>query len=53
MNDIQKMCGNADPAVMEGETALLTGSAPVDEMNGYQKEVLSYSRGAGRVSLCI
>ena len=50
MNDIQKMCGNADPAVMEGETALLTGSAPVDEMNGYQKEVLSYSRGAGRVS---
>ncbi len=49
MADIQKMSGRFAPPVLEGENAVLTGSAPVAEMMGYQREVASYTRGMGRL----
>ncbi len=49
MADIQKMSGTFDGPQMEGETAVLTGSAPVVEMRGYQVQVAAYSRGLGRL----
>lgn len=50
MTDIQKMLGEFDPPKTEGEMTVLTGSAPVITMRDYQKEVISYTSGRGRLS---
>ena len=49
MSDIQKMHGTCNPPENFGDMAILSGDAPVATMNGYQKEVISYSRGSGRL----
>ena len=50
MTDIQKMLGEFDPPKTESEMTVLTGSAPVVTMRDYQKEVISYTSGRGRLS---
>lgn len=50
MSDIQRMSGSFEPPVTEGETAVLTGSAPVSAMRDYQKEVNAYTKGRGRLA---
>lgn len=52
MSDIQRMCGSFEPPVTEGETAVLTGSAPVSAMRDYQREVNAYTKGRGRL-MCV
>lgn len=49
MTDIQKMYGKVQPPVLEGNTAILTGSAPVSTMRDYQMEVNAYTRGEGKL----
>ena len=49
MNDIQRMNGTFSGPETEGELAVLTGSAPVSEMRGYQKEFAAYTGGFGRM----
>lgn len=49
MTDVQKMSGCFEPPQMEGETAVLTGYAPVVEMRGYPTQVAAYSKGLGRL----
>ena len=49
MNDIQKMQGTLLPMETEENTAILKGKAPVSTMRDYQKEVVSYTRGMGRL----
>lgn len=49
MTDIQKMYGRFDSPKTEGEMCVLTGEAPVVAMRGYQREVISYTRGTGRL----
>lgn len=49
MSDVQRMGGTFEPAQTEGETAVITGSAPVSGMRDYPREVTSYSRGRGRI----
>ena len=49
MTDIQKMEGTCDPAESTAERAVLTGQAPVSAMNGYHKDVISYTKGRGRL----
>lgn len=49
MNDIQRMHGRFDTPDSVGDTAILTGVAPVATMQGYQMEVAAYSRGLGRL----
>jgi len=49
MTDIEKMHGTSRILRMEGETAVLAGSAPVVTMLNYQKEVTSYTKGLGRL----
>lgn len=51
MADIQKMYGSFEAPQMEGENAVLTGSAPASEMVDYPAEVQSYTGGRGRLSL--
>jgi predicted RNA-binding protein with PIN domain len=49
MSDIQKMKGTFGTPEMDGEMTILTGTAPVSAMRDYQREVVSYSRGKGRL----
>lgn len=49
MADLEKMAGIFDPPVTKGEMSILIGSAPVSTMQGYQKEVIAYSKGRGRL----
>lgn len=52
MADIQRMNGRFEPPVKEGDMSVLSGSAPVAAMRDYQTEVISYTRGRGRL-FCI
>lgn len=53
MSDIQRMSGTCTPDDQTREDmTVITGICPVSTMNGYQKEVVSYTRGKGRLS-CI
>ena len=49
MSDVQKMQGTFDAPEVEGETAILKGTAPVVTMRDYQKEVVSYTHGTGKL----
>lgn len=49
MNDIQNMSGTFEPTESAGDLSVLTGDAPVAEMNGYHKDVISYTKGRGRL----
>lgn len=51
MADLDRMQGTFEPPVQEGDRMILSGSAPVALMRDYQKEVISYTRGRGRL-LC-
>lgn len=49
LSDIQRMDGDFQPLVSQGDTTLIVGEAPVASMRDYQKEVISYTRGRGRL----
>ena len=53
MADIQRMNGKFSGPELEGEMAVLTGTAPVSTMRGYPREVTAYSRGRGRISVAL
>ena len=53
MADIQRMNGKFSGPELEGEMAVLTGTAPVSAMRGYPREVTAYSRGRGRISVAL
>lgn len=48
MSDIPLMHGEFDDPILSGETATLTGRAPVATMGDYQTQVATYTRGRGR-----
>lgn len=50
MTDIQRMHGSFNAPETFGEMSVLTGCCPVITMNGYSGEVISYSRGKGRLA---
>lgn len=50
MTDIQKMYGSFEEPDIEGENAIIIGKCPVATMKNYQKEVLSYTRGQGKLT---
>ena len=50
MTDIEKMYGTSEITHSNGETAVLSGSAPVSTMRNYQREISAYSKGLGRLS---
>ena len=50
MTDVERMHGQFEPPVMEGEYAVLSGSAPVACMDGYQQEMTAYTGGLGRLA---
>ncbi len=49
MTDIEKRYGTSEITQTNGETAVLVGSAPVVTMQNYQKEVMAYTKGQGKL----
>jgi len=49
MTDIEKMKGMCEISETNGEMTTLVGSAPVVNMRNYQKEVIAYTKGHGRL----
>lgn len=45
MTDIEKMHGTCEISQINGDKAVLVGSAPVVTMRNYQKEVAAYTKG--------
>ncbi len=53
MNDIQRMSGNFDRPQQLGDFCVLTGTAPVSEMQDYSRQVVQYTHGKGRLALSL
>ena len=49
LSDMQRMHGTFGQPVQDGEMSVLEGCAPVVEMRDYQTEVISYTKGRGRL----
>lgn len=47
--DVERMYGSFEQPELEGEISVLTGKAPVSAMRNYQQEVVSYTKGRGRL----
>ena len=53
MTDIQSMCGEFSAPETVGESAILTGSAPVARMRNYQAQVAAYTAGRGKLTCAV
>ncbi len=53
MADLDRMQGEFSAPEQDGSMALLTGTAPVSTMRNYQRDVISYTKGRGRLTLSI
>ncbi len=51
INDIRAMGGEFGSPEDDGENMVLTGTAPVSEMQDYMSQIISYTRGKGKL-LC-
>lgn len=49
MTDLQRMKGTFSTPEMDGEMSILKGTAPVVTMRDYQTEVITYTKGHGRL----
>ena len=49
ISDVQTMGGSFEDPELSGDTAVLTGAAPVSEMGGYWTDVAAYTRGHGHL----
>lgn len=50
LSDLDRMKAKFEAPEMDGEVAHITGIAPVSLMNGYQKELVAYTKGRGNVT---
>lgn len=50
MTDIERMSGKLDPPDTEGDTAILTGIAPVVTLREYHRDLAAYTSGKGRLT---
>ena len=53
MNDIRRMSGSFEQPRQLGDICVLTGTAPVSEMQDYSRELVQYTHGKGRLSLTL
>ena len=49
MTDVQKMYGSFDTPQTEGDISIITGKAPVSTMYDYTRELISYTKGKGKL----
>lgn len=50
INDIRMKSGTFDPPIENGGFSIITGKAPVTQLNSYASEIASYTAGRGRIS---
>ena len=50
ISDLQHMSADFSTPETVGEMSVIRGSAPVSELNEYQSEIISYTRGRGKIS---
>ncbi len=50
MTDLERMKGNFEPPEVDGENMVLSGVVPVAAMQNYQREIVSYTKGRGRLT---
>lgn len=50
LTDIQRMCGTAQIESTDGNASVITGRAPVSEVNDYGRNVAEYTHGKGHIS---
>ncbi|MBP3799309.1 MAG: TetM/TetW/TetO/TetS family tetracycline resistance ribosomal protection protein [Ruminococcus sp.] len=50
LTDLDRMGGRTDPPETDGDTAVITGTAPVSKLRFYHTEVAGYTKGLGRLS---
>ncbi|WP_024858492.1 translation factor GTPase family protein [Ruminococcus albus] len=50
LTDLDRMGAHTEPPETDGETAVLTGTAPVSKLRFYHTEVAGYTKGLGRLS---
>ena len=53
LTDIQRMNGRSELPDVEGDMAIITGVGPVATMNDYQRELVAYTGGKGRLYLAV
>ncbi len=53
MADLDQMQGEFSAPEQDGAMARLTGTAPVSTMRNYQRDVISYTKGRGRLNLSL
>ncbi len=53
MSDVTRMGGSFEPPEIYGDTATLTGTASVAKMWDYAREVVSYTKGMGKLTLTV
>ena len=53
MTDIEKMTGTVEAPQVEGDKAVLTGTAPVACIGNYARELSAYTKGNGTISLSL
>ncbi|KRO17734.1 elongation factor G [Lacticaseibacillus saniviri] len=53
MTDVQRMSGQFDAPETTASNAVLTGTAPVSEMQDYAREVQAYTHGQGQLELVV
>lgn len=53
MTDLQRMCADFSQPDAHGENSVIEGRCPVSEMQSYSADVISYTHGAGRLSVIL
>ena len=53
MTDLENMNGHVDAPEINGDEAVLTGTAPVVCIGNYAKELAAYTKGTGTISLSL
>ena len=53
ITDLQHMSAEFSSPETAGDMSVIKGTAPVSELNEYQKDVIAYTRGNGRLSLSL
>ena len=53
ISDLQRMSAEFETPVKMGEMSVIRGNAPASELNGYHMEVISYTRGRGKLGFSL
>ena len=48
--DMPRLCAEFDPPLAQGQSAVLTGRAPVACLRGYARQVAAYTKGRGQLA---